>query len=595
LKININKPYKFSILKSVLLFLLFVLRIQANAQGDYKPYFRYPMDSLPHFVSPFGAMRDNHFHSGVDLKTQEKEGLPVYAVADGYISRIKIASNGYGKAIYIDHPNGFTTVYGHLQCYKGAIADWINKYQYKQQKFAFDTVFKQAFIWVKKGDTIGLSGNSGGSTGPHLHFEIRETRTEEIWNPGLFGMLPNDTLKPFLSVVHFYQFVPEGLLLQKRIPIQQKKLYLRDSVYLYHKLLVYEDTIQLPPEQYGLGIVGYDYIHQTRDEKGLYDYGLIHQNRKIFGFKLKRFAFSESKYINQHIDYPWYKLNQQRIQKCFKDDGNTFSMIETNKQKGKFYLKPNHLDSIIVYVGDINDNYTYVMMYVKTGEPELNSEKEKYFQSIQSKPLWKPNVKNKFSFPGFKIESEPGDFYDSIYLDCYKTESVKNTFSPVYKVHQNLTPIHKSLSIEIDVTDFSFSDSKYLCLASVNKAGKLSYAGGKFYNNRVKGEIGNFGNYTVAADSISPTANLLNARDTTSIRIRIDDQFSGIANYDLYLNNNWVLGDYDAKNDLLIYTFDEVYYREKSNGLLNNTQANWSIKLVDKKGNKFEKTWQLDW
>jgi hypothetical protein len=151
------------------------------------------------------------------------------------------------------------------------------------------------------------------------------------------------------------------------------------------------------------------------------------------------------------------------------------------------------------------------------------------------------------------------------------------------------------LSIEIDVTDFSFSDSKYLCLASVNKAGKLSYAGGKFYNNRVKGEIGSFGNYTVAADSISPTVNLLNARDTTSIRIRIDDQFSGIANYDLYLNNNWVLGDYDAKNDLLIYTFDEVYYREKSNGLLNNTQANWSIKLVDKKGNKFEKTWQLDW
>jgi hypothetical protein len=553
------------------------------------------MDSLPHFVSPFGGLRDNHFHSGVDLKTQEKEGLPVYAVADGYISRIKIASNGYGKAIYIDHPNGFTTVYGHLQCYKGAIAEWINKYQYKQQKFTFDTVFKHAFIWVKKGDTIGLSGNSGGSTGPHLHFEIRETRTEEIWNPGLFGMLPIDSIKPFLATVHFYQFVPEGLLLQKRLNISQKKFILRDSVPLYQELLVYEDTIQLSPEQYGIGISAFDYIHQTRDEKGIYDYGLIHQNKKIFGFKLKRFAFSESKLINQHIDYPWYKINQQRIQKCFKDDGNTFSMIETNKQKGKFYLKPNHLDSLIIYLGDINDNYTYVMLYIKSGENEVNQEKEKYFQSINNKPLWKPNSKNKFSFPGFKVESQPGAFYDSIYLDCYKTEPLKNTFSPVYKVHQNLTAIHKTIHIEIEVKDFAFSDSKYLCLASVNKAGKLSYAGGRFVQNWIKADIGSFGNYTIAADSIPPTANLLNNKDTSNIKIRIDDQFSGIAIYNLYLNNKWVLADYDAKNDVIIYSYDDVYYKEKSYSLQNNQKAEWKIKITDRQGNQTEKIWQMEW
>lgn len=576
--------------------ILFLLHFnQAKAQGDYKPYFRYPMDSLPHFVSPFGGLRDNHFHSGVDLKTQEREGLPVYAVADGYISRIKIASNGYGKAIYIDHPNGFTSVYGHLQCYKGAIADWIKQYQYKHEKFAFDTVFKQAIIWVKKGDTIGLSGNSGGSTGPHLHFEIRETRTEEIWNPGLFGMLPIDSIKPFLSQVHFYQFVPEGLLLHKRISIQQKKLIKRDSVPLYQQILVYQDTIDLSPELYGIGIAGYDYIHQTRDEKGLYDYGLIHHNKKIFGFKLKRFAFSESKFINQHIDYPWYKLNSQRIQKCFKDDGNTFSMIETNKQKGKIYFQANQLDSILIYLGDINDNYTYVQLYIRTSERIENPEKEKYFQSIINKPLWRPSIKNKLQFPGFKLESDIGAIYDTIYLDCYKTESVKNTFAPVYKINQNLTPLHKSIHLEIEVKDFNFSDSKYLCFASVNKAGKLNYAGGNFHHNWVKGDIGSFGNYTIAADSVSPTAQLLNNKDTTCIRFKIDDSFSGISSYQLYLNNRWVLADYDAKSDLLVYPFDEVYYTEKAKAILNNEKPNWTIKLSDKQGNKLEKNWQLDW
>ena len=156
------------------------------------------------------------------------------------------------------------------------------------------------------------------------------------------------------------------------------------------------------------------------------------------------------------------------------------------------------MDSILIYLGDINDNYTYVQLYIRTSERIENPEKEKYFQSIINKPLWRPSIKNKLQFPGFKLESDIGAFYDTIYLDCYKTESVKNTFAPVYKIHQNLTPLHKSIHLEIEVKDFNFSDSKYLCLASVNKAGKLNYTGGNFHHNWVKGDIGSFGNYTLS-------------------------------------------------------------------------------------------------
>ena len=155
------------------LFVFIIILFETNAQNYPQNYFRYPLDSLPNLVSPFGGLRDNHFHSGMDLRTNQQEGLPVFASADGYISRIKIQSIGYGKAIYINHPNGFTTVYGHLQKYSGKIAEWIHNYQYKNQTFEFDYVFEKPILLVKKGDTIGLSGNSGGSSGPHVHFEIR--------------------------------------------------------------------------------------------------------------------------------------------------------------------------------------------------------------------------------------------------------------------------------------------------------------------------------------------------------------------------------------------------------------------------------------
>ena len=163
--------------------------------------------SAPELSAGFGDMRPNHFHMGLDFRTKGQEGFPLYAIADGYISRIKIQSIGYGKAIYIDHPNGYTTVYGHLQKYSGKIAQWIHNYQYKNQTFEFDYVFEKPILLVKKGDTIGLSGNSGGSSGPHVHFEIRNTKSEKIINPTLFGIIPFDTFIPTIKKVFIYKFV----------------------------------------------------------------------------------------------------------------------------------------------------------------------------------------------------------------------------------------------------------------------------------------------------------------------------------------------------------------------------------------------------
>ncbi len=567
------------------------------AQLKKEGLFRYPLDSLPHFISPFGAIRENHFHSGVDLKTQEREGLPVYAAADGYISRVKIAANGYGKAIYVDHPNGFTTVYGHLQSFKEPFASWIKNVQYTKQQFAFDSILKPGILKVQLGDTLGLSGNSGGSTGPHLHFEIRESKTEETWNTGLFGMLPYDTLNPFLNTLHFYQFVPEGILLEKRIEGIPKKLVKNDADSVFGDLYVYTDTIFLKADEYGIGIEAFDCIHTKKETKGVYQFGLIYHLEEIFKFKLNKFAFSETKYVNHHVDYPWFKIKKEKIQKCFVDDGNKFSQASSHTNKGKFYVKPNCLDSIVVFIGDINDNMSFTQFYIwgdSSGVP--NKQKTEYFNRIQNKPIWNPNLPFHFEVPGFKLNAIAHATYDTIYFDFEALNGLKNSYATVYKIHQPYTAIHQPIQIAIECNQNNPLINQYLCLATVSKNNEFRYAGGNYHQGWVKGNISNFGNYTIVADSIAPTAiwSKSNQNDTTAVRMVIDDNFSGISSYALYLNEQWVLAEYDAKNNLLTYSFDEVYTKQRL-AIDVNPVANWKLVITDKQGNLASFNWQSTW
>jgi murein DD-endopeptidase MepM/ murein hydrolase activator NlpD len=199
--------YFFAPKQLVICLQLVFVTLNGVAQNVYiQDYFVSPMDSPLYLSAPFGSLRDNHFHSGMDIRTNEKEGLPVYAIADGYVARIKYSPFGYGKAIYINHPNGYTSVYGHLQNANGTIAKYIKKYQYEMSSFDFDHFPGKDKLKVKKGDTIGWSGNSGGSTGPHLHFEIRNTQTEEIINPQLFGIPVVDAENPAIQRFYVYTF-----------------------------------------------------------------------------------------------------------------------------------------------------------------------------------------------------------------------------------------------------------------------------------------------------------------------------------------------------------------------------------------------------
>jgi len=577
--------------------LLVFFCLNLKAQNYPSNYFRYPLDSAVNLVSPFGTLRDNHFHSGSDLRTNGKEGLVVYAAADGYISRIKVQSGGYGKAVYIDHPNGYTTVYGHLQKYHGGLARYIHQYQYKNKTFEFDKIFEKPLLFVKKGDTLGFSGNSGSSTGPHVHFEYRDTKTEKIINPAFFGVLPYDTLAPFISQLVFYKFVAEGLMPKQRLIFAKNKLVQEDSFW------VWKDTLVLDPEMYGVGVEAYDYIHNAKDPKGIFGYTLSLNGEQIFKHELNRFSFDETKYINTHIDYPYYKLERTRIQKCFIDDGNKFSNYITNKSKGKFLLNTGESGFLMLKVYDVNGNNAQVKVNHKVGSNSIDKERQNYLASVKGKNALYPLQTNYIRAAGFEAKLDPGDIYDTIYYYLKVLPRIKHVWAPVYQLHQSLTPLHRNMDIAVKVDGIIEGLESKLGLVYFNKEGDNPRSmGGTYSNGWVRGKASNFGNYSVMIDTVPPSLKQVfininpDPSDTLLWTFETKDNFTGISSYEGYLNNRWILLDFDGKNNLLTYRFDEIYEVAKNDAI---NQANQGIldptlelriRVSDPKGNQTEKT-----
>lgn len=576
-----------------LILLLWLCCLESQAQIYPQHYFRYPLDSSPWFVSPFGALRDNHFHSGVDLKTFERTGLPVYASAFGYVSRIKIQSGGYGKAIYIDHPNGYSTVYGHLDAYYGAIAQWIHDYQYRNQVYEFDYIFPTPFLKVQLGDTIGFSGNSGTSTGPHLHFEIRHSKTEEIINPAFFGLYPADTLAPVIRQIWFYSFLPDGLFPEKKCLINDA-----DLIPLSSNSFLYRDTIQLPSDVYGLGLETYDFVHNKRDEKNVYSYELRINDSLRFKYAMNRFAFAETKDINAHIDYPYYKASKIRIQKAFIDDGNQIRLYQTDARKGKCYLEPNQYYKLTLRVADVVGNEIVIQCWIHTTESHISDKKKRYLSELNSRYCLPSGVKKDMHMGIVKVQINPESLYDTVYA---KLEYINLSGSPkklAFRFHDPSTPIRKPMEMQYKVwVPKGIPASKLILLyqSDENSAAKAQMA--DYKNGALHASITNFGIYYPGFDTTAPTIQWLNARedieerkDTNAFYFRITDDLSGIQSYNVFLQGKWVLAEYDAKNQLLTYRKDEIYEQlMKERTGINESPLDFFIQVIDRKNNRGEK------
>jgi len=307
-------------MKKLIILFLFI-SININSQTNFpKNYFSNPLDIELILNGNFGESRPSHFHSGIDFKTQFKEGLNVFSSAKGYVSRISIKHGGFGKALYINHPNGYTTVYAHLKNFNKKIEDYIKKIQYTKKSYQIEHYFKKDVIKILKNENIGKSGNTGSSFGPHLHYEIRLTKNQKAINPQLFEIDIKDTRRPIINSVFLYKLDSLNKISE---PIKLKIKRINDSIYQSEEVTA-NGTI-------GFGISGFDRQDLANNKNGIYKYSTIYDNKENIEFNFNSFFFEESIKIKTLIDYKYYIQNKSRIVKLFKDHGNNLSIYSNNK------------------------------------------------------------------------------------------------------------------------------------------------------------------------------------------------------------------------------------------------------------------------
>ena len=536
------------------------------AQTDYpKDYFRSPLDIPLQLSGNFGELRPNHFHAGFDLKTMQKEGLNVYAVADGYVSRIKISTFGNGKAIYITHPNGYTSVYGHLQRAFGPIEDFIKKSHYKERSFEIEVYLKPGELVVKKGQIIALSGNTGGSEGPHLHFEFRDNRTENIINPMLFGFdkLLKDTKKPIFSSIYVYPLTEATTVNQSKRPLLLNLMLQKDGTYLSDKVIA--------NGKIGFGINTSDYDDVSFNQNGVYKVQTFYNGLPNFGYQFDTYSFDEMRYVNALIDYSRYKKTQQRIQKLFMKTPYKLSIIKTDESNGILSAVPNLASLYRIEVSDFFGNKTTISIPIKYNEqPSIIAQ-----EPVLSKYLVKANKDCNFAKENMSVFFPAGTFYDDFYLNF----DVKND---TLFLHDDTVPAHTNFTISIEDNKHTETQREKLFIASIEDV-KIRYNPTLYKDAVFTTKVKNLGKFSLVLDTIAPKITIAKSiegkwlTDKTAIQLTISDSLSGIKSYNGYLNGNWILFEYDNKTKRIIHDFSDGIVAEGANEL--------KVVVIDNVGN----------
>ena len=503
-----------------------------------------PLD-LPFSLSgTFGEPRSTHFHLGVDIKTQGKEGWEVKSIAPGYISRIRVSLGGYGKTLYIDHPDQTTSVYAHLKKFAPKIEAYIKSIQYEKESYTLQQFPKKGAFSIAAGELIGYSGNTGSSSGPHLHFEIRDTKSQKPINPLLFDLPVKDSLRPQIQkLLLFYPQNNSALTHSEAIALQK----VNDST--YHTPIIKSSG------KIGLGIQMFDRQDLSYSKNGIYKAKVNINGKNIVKFEFDQLDYSDSKKLFVNIDYPTFKEKRNKIQKLFFQKHKPLTFMKYMNDEGLFNIELGKSYQVKVIVEDFSGNASYIEMYIE------GTKKKNPIKKLEGK-LIEPHLDYILTINDKEVYFPKKTFFENAVL---QVEEEKN----ILKIGPNLFPFNKPYEIKFRVHEQDTLKLKQTFIAKKTEK-KLSFLPTVIDKGYWKTKIMDMGDFTIVRDSIPPKISLSNFRPNQwlskfkFIKVKIIDDFSGIKSYRGTINGEWVLFEYEPKRNLLTYNFsDKVFETAK--------------------------------
>jgi hypothetical protein len=528
---------------------------------------RSPLDGPLHLSGSFAELRGNHFHAGLDIRTGGQEGKNVYAIADGVISRIKVSSKGYGKVLYIRHKNGLTSVYGHLQKFAPSIQKYVEKAQYEKRSYQIE-LFPGSVLRVQKGQIIAISGNTGGSAGPHLHFETRSNRTENTVNPILNGIPVQDKISPAIFAIMLYEKDEAYRESTGNYPHKKYSTKAKSGI-----------TIKLPPKEYAFASQNRDHQLDRLNKLGINYSRLLVNDKEVYRSAIEKFAFDKSRYIQMHYDYYTMRKTGAVYTKLFLDKKNPLPFYK-HKAKGWIDLKQGDTLKVRIEISDMalqKKAYSFTLIGDSTATAIPRKNHSNSFDLVARS--WRNSSYNK---DGLALDISSRAIYHDVKMQIVRQSNKYSKHSRLYKVHKDVIPVHTYFKLRLKVDDFAGVDASKLLIVNVDKYGNKVSEGGTFSSGWVATKTRSFGNYYVGHDTVAPKARVrINNR---SIKVTVSDNLAGVDRYIASIDDQWILLEYHPNMKKMIGTIPDW---------VKPGEHLFELKVWDKRNNKTYKKFNI--